>query len=171
MIVKIDLESVGTSPKPLELRLGADEIDLDEQGKPIDGVAFLGETFRDGPKVHLRGKISAELETVCTRCLEPVARHFDIAFDDVFVDASEEPTADEIELAADDLDESLVIGGSVDLADIVREQIILEMPAAILCRDDCKGLCEKCGMNRNLVDCSCARDEIDPRWAALKNLN
>jgi len=83
----------------------------------------------------------------------------------------EEPTVAEAEVAEQELDESLVIGGKIDMADIVREQILLAIPEQLLCSEDCRGLCPKCGENRNLIDCNCADDDIDPRWAALKNLN
>jgi uncharacterized protein len=52
----------------------------------------------------------------------------------------------------------------------VREQILLNLPEQVFCKEDCKGLCQKCGANRNLIDCKCDSDETDPRWAALKNL-
>jgi uncharacterized protein len=44
------------------------------------------------------------------------------------------------------------------------------VPTQVLCRDDCKGLCAKCGANLNLADCDCEDKEIDPRWAELKRL-
>jgi len=92
-------------------------------------------------------------------------------FDDIFVDVREEPNSDEIEVGLDELDESLVIDGKIDIAEVVREQILLALPAQVFCGDDCKGLCPKCGANQNLIDCKCADKEIDPRWAALRNLN
>jgi uncharacterized protein len=39
----------------------------------------------------------------------------------------------------------------------------------MLCREDCKGICPECGIDRNTGECSCVADDIDPRWAALKN--
>ena len=59
---------------------------------------------------------------------------------------------------------------SLDLKEIIREQILLNLPEQVFCTPDCKGLCPKCGANRNLIDCNCNETEIDPRWAALKNL-
>ena len=75
-----------------------------------------------------------------------------------------------VEVTIEDLDESPVPGGEIDLKEVVREQIMLALPEQVFCKDDCKGLCPKCGANGNLIDCKCADDEIDPRWAALKNL-
>jgi uncharacterized protein len=85
--------------------------------------------------------------------------------------ASEETREDDLEVEEADLDEQLVEGDEVDLTEIIREQILLNLPEQVLCKEDCKGLCPQCGANRNLIDCDCGEDEIDPRWAALKNLN
>jgi uncharacterized protein len=46
----------------------------------------------------------------------------------------------------------------------------LNLPEQVFCREDCRGLCAKCGANRNATDCGCEEKEIDPRWAGLKNL-
>ena len=167
----IDLASVVTTLKPLELSLSADKIDLDGEAELTDDVTFSGNIFAKDGKVHVDGSIKANVLLDCTRCLEQVTRHFDILFDDVFVDASEENRDDEIEIEAEAMDESLVIGGKIDMRDVVREQILLALPEQVFCKDDCKGLCPKCGGNRNLIDCKCEEKEIDPRWAALQNLN
>ncbi|MBV9215208.1 MAG: DUF177 domain-containing protein [Acidobacteria bacterium] len=167
----IELASVQVSPKKIEEKFAPDEIHLEGEGRLIGQAAVSGKVFRDGDKVHVSGAISANVELACTRCLEPVEHHLDIAFDDVFVEAASETRDEETELSPDAMNESLVVGGKVDLAETVREQIILELPDPVLCSEDCKGLCPKCGENRNLIDCKCESDDIDPRWAALKNLN
>ena len=76
----------------------------------------------------------------------------------------------EAEVRNDDLNVSIYDGEKIDLTDLVREQILLDLPTQILCREDCKGLCQKCGANLNEVNCNCAENETDPRWSALKNL-
>ena len=68
------------------------------------------------------------------------------------------------------MDVSVIEGFEIDLTELVREQILLNLPEQVFCREDCKGLCEKCGANRNLINCNCEEKEIDPRWSALKNL-
>lgn len=167
----IDLASVGTTPKPLKAEFTPDEIDLDLESRLAIPAVFRGEIFGDDGRAYVEGMITANVETACTRCLEPVTRQFEIPFRDVFVDASQESREREAEIGIGDMDESLVIGGRVDLEEVVREQILLAMPEQMLCREGCRGLCPKCGGNLNLIDCSCDRDELDPRWAALKNLN
>ena len=166
----IDLASVGRSAKPLKAEFRQDEIDLELEGDLADPAKFRGEIFTDDIGVHVEGMITADVVGSCTRCLEPLTRRFEIAFKDVFVDAANESIDRETEIAVSDLDQSLVIGGRVELAEVVREQILLAMPEQILCGEDCMGLCPKCGGNRNLVVCNCDREEIDPRWAGLEDL-
>lgn len=169
--MEIELSRVGTVPKVLEWTFSPAEIELDDAVSLTGDTVFRGEMFgRDG-RLHLSGTIIGDVNSACSRCLEPVQRHLEIEFSDVFVDATQEPAEAEIEISDEQLDESLVIGGKIALADIVREQILLAAPDQLFCSEDCRGLCPKCGGNLNLIDCNCADDDIDPRWAALKNLN
>ena len=52
----------------------------------------------------------------------------------------------------------------------LREQIEMEFPVRFLCKDDCKGLCSKCGQNLNRGECSCNKKEIDPRLAPFAKI-
>src|SRR4051794_2574409 len=111
----IDLASVGKVAKSIALEVDPSEIDLEGTGAAIKGkTEFAGEAQRVNGKVHVRGTISSDLLLDCTRCLERVERHFDVTFDDVFVDAREEPKVDELEVAGEELDEALVPDGKVD---------------------------------------------------------
>ena len=56
------------------------------------------------------------------------------------------------------------------LEDVLREQVLLSLPVRTLCKPDCKGLCPRCGANRNLQPCSCDEGPSDPRWEALAGL-
>ena len=167
----INLASVGRNPKRIELAFEPSDIDLDEGTRLTTNAAFAGDISRDGTKTYVRGRIQAGVETDCFRCLEPVGKTIDVEFEDIFVDAADEPTDHEIELGKGELDESLITGNEIDLAELVREQLILATTETVFCKEDCKGLCPKCGANRNLIDCKCEENEIDPRWAALKSLN
>ena len=167
----IGLDSIGKNAKPLRLEFEPDEIDLDEGTRLTTKAEFDGDIRQDGAKTHVRGHIAGKMETDCFRCLEPVGKDIEIDFEAVFVDAAAGPETEEIELGDDELDESLIDGNEIDMANVVREQLILATTEKVLCREDCKGLCPKCGEDRNLIDCKCEENEIDPRWAALKNLN
>ena len=76
------------------------------------------------------------------------------------------------ELADEDHEDERVFpleGDSADLEDIIRTVFVLNMDSKLLCKEDCKGLCCRCGKNLNEEACTCQK-EIDPRLAALKQL-
>ena len=82
-----------------------------------------------------------------------------------------EPAADEgAQVREEDLDVFPFDGEKIDLEPVFREQFVLAVPFAPLCREDCKGLCPHCGTNLNLEQCSCSEPMEDPRWAALKEI-
>lgn len=167
----IDLASVVPRPKAIELDLGPEQLDLDLEGTElVDKIAFRGETERVDAKVHIRGTVSTKVWIDCARCLEPVENELEAAFDSIFIDPADEPDEIELALVPEQLDESIVEEGRIDLKEVVREQILLALPEQTFCREDCKGLCLKCGGNRNLIDCKCEENEIDPRWSALKDI-
>ena len=167
----VELASIGKTPKTIEETFGPAEIDLSGESVSLRSPArFAGEAVQVANRAHIRGRLTADLELDCTRCLEPVEQHLDIPFDSAFVDASDETDFTETEVTDEALDESLVENGVVDIAEVVREQILLAVPDQAFCREDCKGLCPKCGTNLNLIDCKCSDDDIDPRWAALKDI-
>jgi uncharacterized protein len=61
-------------------------------------------------------------------------------------------------------------GRRIDLRALAVEQVYLEMPLKPICREDCRGLCSRCGNNRNRVECGCDDDSVDPRLLALKGI-
>ena len=146
-------------------------IDLDV---PLREFSFGGQEYR--PKdpefpvtldaartVHgwsLRLRAEVELEGPCMRCLEP-------ASEGVAVDAREidQPGGGE-DLRSPYLDED-----ELDVAGWLRDAIALALPAQIVCREDCLGLCGVCGENLNEAGPDHAHErEPDPRWAALREL-
>ena len=74
------------------------------------------------------------------------------------------------ELSEEDLNLAVFNGEAIELDDLVREEILLALPAQVLCRESCRGLCPVCGVDRNLSTCDCEARQIDSRWEALKDL-
>jgi uncharacterized protein len=110
-------------------------------------------------------------EVDCDRCLKSVEVPISTSFDVKYAPASRINDEEAHELAEDDLALSFFEGEMIDIDELVREQVLLSLPSRALCNDDCKGLCPVCGADKNAVDsCGCETTEIDPRWAALKNL-
>jgi uncharacterized protein len=58
----------------------------------------------------------------------------------------------------------------MELADSLREQVLLAAPVKVVCRENCKGICAQCGKNLNEGACDCAPAVADPRWHALRDL-
>jgi uncharacterized protein len=167
----IDLASVTSTPRPLAAEVDGAQIDLGDEGSVQGIVSFSGEIVREAQRPHLRGTVSADVLLQCTRCAEELVQHLEVPFEDVFVEAADETTDADHEIGGDELDEQLVTSNDVDLMEIIREQILLNLPEQVFCKEDCEGLCPHCGTNLNVESCNCGDQDIDPRWAALKNLN
>lgn len=108
--------------------------------------------------VYVTGPVTGTMEVSCARCLTPTARRFRVEVGELFAHAPDEE-ADEYPLAREEL----------DLEPMVRDAILLDIPFSPLCRPGCLGLCERCGGDRNLGECSCP-PPADPRWAPLLDL-
>lgn len=167
----IGLAELEGSPRPIDFIVAAGELDPEDVNLRLHGdVTVAGDIRREAGQIKVSGTITAPAEIDCTRCLEPIRKDLAIHFSVGFV-APENFAADkEREVSADDLDIDILDGDRIDLKELVREQILLNLPEQVLCKPDCKGLCPKCGANRNLIDCKCNLDEVDPRWAALRNI-
>lgn len=113
--------------------------------------------------VDVYGNLTAELSMSCSRCLKPLTRGINIDFKERFVHGTE-PEEEEM-----DDDVIYVSEDSLDLIPYVEESLLLNLPFAVVCKDDCKGLCPVCGTDRNERDCNCDTVSIDPRLAGLKD--
>jgi uncharacterized protein len=145
---------------------------LDErlrQRQPIEvrGSAELAEATAE---IRVTGHIAGALEEDCDRCLEPVALPFDGNFQLSYLPAGEDVIGDEHELQSDDTSVGFYEGAGLELADVVREQVLLWLPMHCLCQPDCQGICPDCGQNRNQVNCGCRSERVDARWEALRKL-
>jgi uncharacterized protein len=165
----IDLITLEKSPFPFTFSFAPDEIDLDiKTARLKNAVKVEGKLTKRIVQTDVEGKIFAEVETECSRCLQALELKLEFPFEAAFVTAENYTEAKEAELKEDDLDVSIFSGDKIDVTELVREQILLNLPEQALCREDCKGLCEKCGANQNLLDCNCEEKEVDPRWRGLR---
>lgn len=170
-VMIIELFKVKNSPHEFEFSLAPTEIELEQpNARLIDNVITVGELTKGIAQIDVEGVISAKAGIECTRCLEPFEKDLEIPFKASFITPEHFSKEKEAELNETDLDVSVYEDEKIDLSELVREQIILNLPEQFFCSEDCKGLCDKCGANRNLIDCKCIEKEIDPRWAALNDL-
>jgi uncharacterized protein len=173
-IQELELHPVEFSERfaPKAIDLGADY----QQIAPVEtsGRADLVEEHHGKHKVihdiRIKGRLATRLETNCARCLEPltqdVKREFDLLYRPLGADAGRE----EMSVTDAEAEIGYYEGQGILLDDVIREQILLAVPAKVTCREDCKGLCPHCGKNLNQGSCSCAAAEEEPRWAALKEI-
>lgn len=169
--MKLDLNKLDREPIEFDAEFKGPEIDGEMSGVEFEkGVRAVGQVEKQAGRIEVKGTISGPVAIDCTRCLESVRQELKIPFEAVYVPAEDFGEESESEISGEDLKVDVLEGDSLDLTAIVREQVLLGLPAQTLCREDCKGLCERCGVNLNEAECKCGDDDIDPRWAALKGL-
>lgn len=119
-----------------------------------------------GDKVlTVKGEADVCLEMPCSRCLEPVKVPFHLEIDQK-VDMKQ---TDEDRAA--DLDEQFYINGyNLDVDQLVGNELTLNLPMKVLCSEDCKGICNRCGTNLNHETCDCDTRSLDPRMAVIQDI-
>jgi len=145
--------------------------DLKVEGVDVVAPVRVSLTVRKvGRGVVIEGVLEGKVRLQCGSCLEyfqaPVRSEFTADFRPV----PKQEAESEAELLEADLDVSYFSGDEIDLRDVLREQVFLGIPMSPLCREDCKGLCPVCGVNRNRVTCECVPGAVDPRFRALLKL-
>jgi len=127
---------------------------------PADAVVDVDVVLERVPEgVVARGRVHAPWQADCSRCVAPTSGDVTVHIDELF---ERDPVPGETYPLGDD---------AVDLEPLVRDAVVLELPGAPLCRPDCAGLCPICGGDRNETPCDCHTEEVDPRWAALRQLS
>ena len=166
-------------PIEFDLALPPGMVDLGDEARQEGNLATSGlaEVIHEhrGPKdivadIRLRGKFAGKFEVPCARCVEPVDIPLEAEFDLIFRPVGADSEAAERSITAPETEIGYYQRDSLLLEDVLREQVLLSLPVRTLCKPDCKGLCPRCGQNRNSQDCSCDEGPSDPRWEALSGL-
>ena len=120
-----------------------------------------GRVFNEAGVLRLEGEIVSEMVCICDRCLSEFECTKTTPLSAIVVEENDDN--------ADDPELFFLNGDEIDLDEILTTLFILDMDTKFLCREDCKGLCPKCGRNLNLGPCGCGK-ELDPRFAVLEQL-
>ncbi len=123
----------------------------------VSNLCFSGKAKELSGFYRLVGNVCGEFFAHCGRCLAPVKESFSIAIDFAILTSPAESEEEAL----------LAEGQKIDIRSLAEETVYLNLPLRLLCREDCKGLCPKCGINLNTDSCECDRKEIDPRLAGL----
>jgi uncharacterized protein len=160
-------------PEGLDVTLSEETLDLGEPADTWEGPATVQAELhvgRSGRGVLISGSFSGDVALVCSRCLEPFHFRAKDRFHLYCQAGAGTPPEEEHELADDELDVTYLEEGRVNTDHLLRENILLSLPVQPLCREDCRGLCTRCGANLNLGACNCAETHTDPRLQALRKL-
>ena len=134
-------------------------------------VHLVMDVERAGSDVYrVSGRVKTRLELECGRCLDPYEIAVDAPFELRYVPQTENGGEGEREIEEDDLTTAFYRDGVLDVGDLLREQLQLELPMKPLCAGSCRGLCAVCGANLNRTACECTPVWEDPRLAPLKGL-
>lgn len=127
-------------------------------------VTFYIENVGDRTLV-LSGEAEFTLMIPCDRCLEPVEVPFQLSIERTL----DMNLTDEERIA--NLDEQPYLQGyNLDVDQLVRDELLLNLPMKVLCDEDCKGICNRCGANLNHETCDCDRSSLDPRMSVIQDI-
>jgi uncharacterized protein len=116
--------------------------------------------------VYVSGRVRGSLQGECGRCLNEISQSFDVPVAELYAyaESTTEETTDEDEVGR-------MQGDLIDLEPAVRDAVVLTLPTNPVCRPDCPGLCPECGVHFDDLPADHSHEDVDPRWAALRNLS
>ncbi len=164
-MIKINVAEIMKSlvgSKELAYEVTPEELEISSKDLEVVGpVRFTGTITNAGDVLLLQGKVTATVKRVCGRCLEEFTATSTAEVLEKYYPAG---------TVATEVDALVYEGDLVDVAAALRESLVLAEPLQVLCKEDCKGLCPMCGVNRNLHPCTCDTTRLNPRFSALKEL-
>lgn len=129
--------------------------------KPIKFIL----TTVDKKTILVEAKVELSLIIPCDRCLESVIKDFNIKINrEVNMAVTVLPNEDELDEA------NFMSGNNLDVDKLVHGEILLSLPMKVLCDDNCKGICNRCGANLNHGTCDCDVTDLDPRMAVIRDI-
>ena len=173
---KIQLNRIGSKGLDLDLTIGPEDLRaiLGAEGPyraSEEGRLKVHLERVEGNVVHVRGRAQLGVQAPCSRCLNKVDLGFDAPVEiAIFPVGSEPPAAPDGELQERDMGVATHDGQTVELGALLRDEIFLELPMSPLCRENCAGLCARCGVDLNQEQCSCELSPSNEAWSALRDI-
>lgn len=166
-MLKLSLSAVSRGEERVREEVPPDHPMWEGTGVSLAGPLAVDLAARSvGQGVFVRGSVRGRLRLPCRRCLEETEHELDETVDFLFEELEEE---DEDEVGGE-VYALPARGDELDLTDAVREQVLLRVPQYVLCREECRGLCPRCGADLNQAPCGCGPEEEESPWAALKKI-
>jgi DUF177 domain-containing protein len=173
--VKVRVEDITAEAKQLSFDEPAEELNHILGIGPVREFQIEGPIkvtvsyYRAGTELFFMGDLHTTTRAVCARCTEEFAASSDRGFRFVLSPRAA-GLGEENDLRYEDLEFSVYDGDEIDLSPLVREQVLLSLPTRSLCDEECRGLCPRCGTNRNYARCGCSAAAVDPRLAILRTV-
>jgi uncharacterized protein len=160
--IKEILKQIGSKKKVAS----RESIELKEIGQwpPVDVDL---EITNAQTRIIVKGRLATSVELSCGRCAEKYLENIDIAIHEEFLPEGSPELEPKPDLSLNDLSVFVYKDETLDLGEIIRQNIISAFPIKPLCNSDCKGLCGTCGENLNKSQCDCSTETIDPRLSSL----
>ena len=156
-----DLLSKRNRKKQISLSFKLEPLEFEgEEIRAIEDVKVEGVATSNEDVIVVNASIKTKLQLTCSRCLDTFIYPIDIDIEERFTN--------DIDLQQDGT--MFVEGDSLDITEIIENCIISTLPIKRLCKDDCKGLCPECGVNKNVENCSCLDYDVDIRLTKLREL-
>ena len=150
-----------------EVTLDLDDVQIGRDSyRIVEKQPVVLELIHKGSHVIvITGHTELTIAIPCARCLTPVETSFSIEFDrEIELNLSEEEREDKEE------DSGFIEGDNLNVEELVKNELLIQWPIRVLCKDDCKGICSRCGANLNIQTCDCDTTGLDPRMAAIKDI-
>lgn len=135
----------------------------------VEVESFSADFLPTDAGLYLDVSFSYAYTAACAKCLEATKGWDKGKVGIQLMKESTELLAEEKELSDDDMGICYIEGDEIDLDEIIRQEVVFNLPVRVVCSDDCKGLCQYCGANLNQGRCKCETN-ADPRWTALNKL-
>jgi uncharacterized protein len=164
--MKIIISEIPDEGTELEFR-GNIESDVVRILSPVEATIRLDRLDKD---LVASGALSGMVEQQCARCLSNFEYRITSNFSVVYHPAEILDRHEQHELKSDELDTVFYTGDALETDDLLRDQLLLNLPMKPLCSPECKGFCPVCGADRNMSACNCNTGERDTRFEALKSL-
>lgn len=167
----IDLNKLDRDELKLEYLYNIGELDLADDNITLAAPCKLTLSLqRRSQDIDVHGSLKTKLSASCNRCLAAFEIPIESSFYSIYLPLDKLNKTDEMVLERQELDFSFYSDDSIDVDEMLSEQIQLALPMSQLCQPDCQGLCGSCGTDLNKGKCQCTSQMGDPRWSALLDI-
>jgi uncharacterized protein len=143
---------------------------VDPELTVVQPVEIACQFYRDDREVVVHGSLHAAVRLTCSRCAEEYEQPLSLPLDAVYLPMQEFSSERARELEKGVADVYAYAEQVIDVAEMVRDKLLLSIPLQPHCMVGCKGLCPLCGVNRNAISCQCAEEKLGSPFELLKSL-